>query len=161
MGKRLKLWKRILSIFLAVTLSLSSFIISAGAEGRSYNEIPENTADEASVGNPNGKERTLIIEAENAQLKEPGDFSDDNDSASHGGKHIRTQKAGASVTLTFTGTGILFYAKKGSGAGVLRVDIDGELHGKADEYVSGSPEFQSKTYEALNLSEKMQSIQLC
>lgn len=154
MGKRLKLWKRILSIFLAVTLSLSSFIISAGAEGRSYNEIPENTADEARAGNPNGKERTLIVEAENAQLNEPGDFSDDTDSASHGGKHIRTQKAGASVTLTFTGTGIRFYAKKGSGAGVLRVDIDGELHGKADEYVSGSPEFQSKTYEALNLSEK-------
>ncbi len=180
MGKEQKLWKRLLSIVLAVTLSLSSFTIPVSAEGTSNDTRAKDTTNEASVegttniasaeviageareegitgepseNNPNAREQSYIVEAENAQLKEPGDFSDDNDTASHGGKHIRTQKIGASVTLTFTGTGIRFYTKKGSGAGVLQVEIDGGLHGKADEYVNGSPQFQSKTYEALNLSE--------
>ena len=155
-----------MSIVLAVTLSLSSFTVSAGADRTESTAVEvsmESTASEVSMestsgvagaGNQNISEQTVIVEAEEARLDAPEDFSDDDDSASHGGKHIRTQKIGASVTLTFTGTGIRFFTKKGSGAGVLQVEIDGGLHGNADEYVNGSPQFQSKTYEALNLSEK-------
>ena len=70
------------------------------------------------------------------------------------GGHIKTSKIGATVTLTFEGTGIRFYTKCGNGAGKLSVRIDDGETQEINEYINSSTaQFKEMLYENLELSE--------
>ena len=80
-------------------------------------------------------------------------FVVENEPSSNGGAHIKTSKIGATVTLTFEGTGVRFYTKLGNGAGKLSVQVDGSEPKEIDEYIdSSAAQFQQQLFEALNLS---------
>lgn len=108
-------------------------------------------------------EVTTNIQAENTEYVtlDPGIGSDmansfvvENESKSNGGAHIKTSKIGATVTLTFEGTGVRFFTKKGNGAGLLSVTLDGQEKGTIDGYInSNTAQFQEMLFEALNLSD--------
>ena len=108
-------------------------------------------------------EVTTNIQAENTEYVtlDPGIGSDmansfvvENESKSSGGAHIKTSKIGATVTLTFEGTGVRFFTKKGNGAGLLSVTLDGQEKGTIDGYInSNTAQFQEMLFEALNLSD--------
>ena len=80
-------------------------------------------------------------------------FVVENEPSSNGGAHIKTSKIGATVTLTFEGTGVRFYTKLGNGAGKLSVQVDDSVPKEIDEYIdSSAAQFQQQLFEALNLS---------
>ena len=80
-------------------------------------------------------------------------FVVESEPSSNGGAHIKTSKIGATVTLTFEGTGVRFYTKLGNGAGKLSVQVDGGEPEEIDEYIdSSTAQFQQQLFEALNLS---------
>lgn len=80
-------------------------------------------------------------------------FVVENEPSSNGGAHIKTSKIGATVTLTFEGTGVRFYTKLGNGAGKLSVQVDDGVPKEIDEYIdSSAAQFQQQLFEALNLS---------
>lgn len=80
-------------------------------------------------------------------------FVVENEPSSNGGAHIKTSKIGATVTLTFEGTGVRFYTKLGNGAGEVSVQVDGGEPEVIDEYIdSSTAQFQQQLFEALNLS---------
>ena len=80
-------------------------------------------------------------------------FVVENEPSSNGGAHIKTSKIGATVTLTFEGTGVRFYTKRGNGAGEVSAQVDGGEPEVIDEYIdSSTAQFQQLLFEALNLS---------
>lgn len=116
------------------------------------------------VDEPETVEKTTIVQAENADYVKlnpaigssmSDSFVVENESKSNGGSHIKTSKIGATVTLTFEGTGVRFFTKRGNGAGILSVTLDNQDKGNITEYInSSSPQFQYKLFEALNISEE-------
>lgn len=109
------------------------------------------------LAQPTVSTERVEIESDEVTKSEPygtsmaQNFVKENEAASSGGMHIKTSKIGASVSYTFTGTGIRFLTKLGSGAGMLEVWLDGEKVGTIDQYVSGAPKFQATLYENLEL----------
>ena len=115
-------------------------------------------ADDSSASQP---ETTVTkVQAEDAErsleigLDMSSQFVKEEEPNSDEGGHIKTSKIGATVTLTFEGTGIRFYTKCGNGAGKLSVQIDNREPVKIDEYINSSTaQFKKMLYEKLELSE--------
>src|SRR5699024_10730682 len=85
-------------------------------------------------------------------------FVEEAEPSSDEGGHIKTSKIGATVTLTFEGTGIRFYTKCGNGAGKLSVQIDDGEPQEIDEYIdSSTAQFKELLYENLELGETNES----
>lgn len=114
------------------------------------------------VDEPEKEEKSTIIQAEDGDHVKldpqigssmTDSFVVENEPSSNGGAHIKTSKIGATVTLTFEGTGVRFYTKLGNGAGKLSVQVDGGEPEEIDEYIdSSAAQFQQQLFEALNLS---------
>ena len=119
-------------------------------------------ADDSSASQP---ETTVTkVQAEDAELSlEIGtdmlsQFVKEEEPNSDEGGHIKTSKIGATVTLTFEGTGIRFYTKCGNGAGKLSVRIDDGETQEINEYINSSTaQFKEMLYEDLELSETNES----
>lgn len=114
------------------------------------------------VDEPEKEEKSTIIQAEDGDHVKldpqigsnmTDSFVVENEPSSNGGAHIKTSKIGATVTLTFEGTGVRFYTKLGNGAGKLSVQVDDGEPKEIDEYIdSSAAQFQQQLFEALNLS---------
>ena len=115
-------------------------------------------ADDSSASQP---ETTVTkVQAEDAErsleigLDMSSQFVKEEEPNSDEGGHIKTSKIGATVTLTFEGTGIRFYTKCGNGAGKLSVRIDDGETQEINEYINSSTaQFKEMLYENLELSE--------
>ena len=124
-----------------------------------------SAAGEAADSGTSQPEITVTkVQAEDAELSlEIGSdmssqFVEEAESSSDEGGHIKTSKIGATVTLTFEGTGIRFYTKCGNGAGKLSVQIDDGEPQEIDEYIdSSTAQFKELLYENLELGETNES----
>lgn len=154
-----KLIGRIMGGALAVMLALPM----TGMWGMPMMQVSAaGDADDSSASQP---ETTVTkVQAEDAQLSlEMGSdmatqFVKEAEPSSDGSAHIKTSNIGATVTLTFEGTGIRFYTKCGNGAGKLSVQIDNREPVIIDEYINSSTaQFKKMLYEDLELSETNES----
>ena len=124
-----------------------------------------SAAGEAADSGTSQPEITVTkVQAEDAELSlEIGSdmssqFVEEAEPSSDEGGHIKTSKIGATVTLTFEGTGIRFYTKCGNGAGKLSVQIDDGEPQEIDEYIdSSTAQFKELLYENLELGETNES----
>ena len=111
-----------------------------------------SAAGEAADSGTSQPEITVTkVQAEDAELSlEIGSdmssqFVEEAEPSSDEGGHIKTSKIGATVTLTFEGTGVRFYTKLGNGAGKLSVQVDGGEPEEIDEYIdSSTAQFQQQ-----------------
>lgn len=89
------------------------------------------------------------VEANDPVLVYTGTWHDDNSDLFHGGDARYTSDAGASVELTFVGTGVRWYGQKDTNFGSATVYLDNELIDTVS--VNGSMAAGQKLYEILDL----------
>lgn len=147
--------KKLLSIALSVMMILSSVSMGISAMAEELSSKP--SANVSTLSDTSAEQEVEKVEMDTLKymtLNPEGLVSNMADGfvavtedGNSGGKHLRTSKIGATITINFNGSGFEFYGKKGSGAGDLEITVDGGKAQTVSEYVSGSPVFEAKLFE--------------
>lgn len=98
----------------------------------------------------------VTIEDNNAEVKYTGAWHNDQNDAFSGNTAHYTEEAGATVSLTFTGTEIRWYGQKDTNFGTAKVYIDGEFVATVD--VNGNMASKQLLFEKQNLNNESHTI---
>lgn len=98
----------------------------------------------------------VTIEDNNAEVKYTGAWHNDENDAFSGSTAHYSEEAGATVSLTFTGTEIRWYGQKDTNFGTAKVYIDGEFVATVD--VNGNMASKQLLFEKQNLNNESHTI---
>lgn len=102
-----------------------------------------------------------VVDSDSAVVTATGrDWQRKTSSSDYGGAMLQSGSAGDALTLTFGGTAVDVFIRKGQYGGLVNVYLDGTLVGSGLDTYSSTPAFQQRLYSADGLAAEPHTLRL-